>query len=130
LGEEIQAVILGIGINVASESVPSEDTVDFPATCVEFHASEPVDRLQLLKEVLNQILRWIDFVSETKFLSTWQNKLAYMGEHVQIFHKDKAAHEGKVIGLDRNGGLILQSRQKEEVILQTGEIHLRPLIDK
>jgi BirA family biotin operon repressor/biotin-[acetyl-CoA-carboxylase] ligase len=130
LGEEIQTMILGIGINVASDSVPKEDIVDYPATCVEFHSEKSVDRLKLLKEVLKQILQWKEIVWRPKFLTAWQQHLAYLGERVQIIYKDKIIQDGKVIGLDRDGRLILHTRRGEETILQTEGIHLRPLIDK
>ncbi|MCK5430875.1 MAG: biotin--[acetyl-CoA-carboxylase] ligase, partial [Anaerolineales bacterium] len=39
-GEQLQTVILGIGINIAPESVPSAELLDFPATCVEAAVKE------------------------------------------------------------------------------------------
>ncbi len=130
LGDEIQTVILGIGINVALNSVPQEDIVDYPATCIELHSKKSVDRLKLLKGVLTQILHWKEIIWQPEFLSTWQKHLAHFGEHVLISYEDKTIQEGEIIGLDRNGSLILSTRLGEEIILQSGGIHLRPLIDK
>jgi BirA family biotin operon repressor/biotin-[acetyl-CoA-carboxylase] ligase len=130
MGEELQTVILGIGINVASESMPAEELLDFPASCVENHLDRPVDRITLLKVILTQLLKWKDLVWESEFVDIWQKHLAFVGERVQISAKDQIMQIGKIIGLDRNGRLILRSQKGEEIILQAGEIHLRPLIDR
>lgn len=128
MGDEIQTIILGIGINVASNSVPPEDIVDYPATCIDHHLKKSVNRFQLLKGVLTQILRWKEIIWQPEFLSTWQKHMAYLGERVQISYEDKTIQEGKVIGLGQNGSLILSTQQGEEIILQNGGIHLRPLL--
>ncbi len=46
-GEELAALILGIGINVAPASVPPAEALDFPATCVETELGASVDRWEL-----------------------------------------------------------------------------------
>ncbi len=45
-GDQLQAVILGIGINIAPESVPVESELIYPATCVQTVLGRPVDRLE------------------------------------------------------------------------------------
>jgi len=135
LGEEIQTVILGIGINVAPESIPDEDNVDYPATCIEYHLEKSVDRLQLLKEVLRQVFRWKDHLWRHEFISTWQKHLAFLGERVVISYEETnnrnvTLQNGEIMGLDGDGRLILQNQHGKEFLSLAGEIHLRPLIDK
>ncbi len=55
-GDELMALILGIGINVAPASVPPAEALDFPATCVETELGASVDRWELLHAVLKNLL--------------------------------------------------------------------------
>ena len=55
LGSRLHGVVLGIGVNVAPSSVPPDDEVLFPATCVEQVLGRPVDRIELLKAILRQL---------------------------------------------------------------------------
>ena len=43
-GDRLNGMVLGIGVNVASESVPPAGELLFPATCVEAELGRPLDR--------------------------------------------------------------------------------------
>lgn len=130
IGEELQTVVIGIGINIAHESVPAEELLNFPATCVEAFTQTSVDRIIVLKHILGKILQWEDKVSEPEFISAWDEQLAFVGEHVQIKQEDQVIQEGKLIGLDPDGKLVLDTQYGEEAVFMAGEIHLRPSIDR
>jgi biotin-(acetyl-CoA carboxylase) ligase len=49
---------------------------------------------------------------------------------VQILSGEAPTIEGRVVGLDESGRLILQMEDEEEKTFQSGEIHLRPLVDR
>jgi BirA family biotin operon repressor/biotin-[acetyl-CoA-carboxylase] ligase len=130
IGDELHAVIVGIGINVAPESVPSENHINFPATSISDSLGKPVDRMTVLKDVLDRILIWENKITEPEFISTWENYLAYIGEQIQIRQGNDTLQEGKLIGIDDCGRLILHTRYGEEAIFLASEIHLRPSIDR
>ncbi len=128
-GDQLQAVILGIGINIAPESVPGEMELIYPATCVQTVLGRPVDRLEVLQAVLENLLKWSAHLDEDEFLTAWDQHLAYKGEWVTIFENDPAgerSRQGCVLGLDEQGRLRLKDRSGEEFKLLTGEIRLRP----
>jgi BirA family transcriptional regulator, biotin operon repressor / biotin---[acetyl-CoA-carboxylase] ligase len=58
MGSVMQNVVIGIGVNVAPEAVPPDDQVIFPATSVEDVLGKPVDRLELLRKILEQLFTW------------------------------------------------------------------------
>ena len=96
-GNNLTAVILGIGINVATVSVPSADwdthnPQPFPATCVESLVDGPVNRWGLLYNVLEELIIWRDRLSGPEFLQTWRDNLAFLGEWVQIVSPGSDAH--------------------------------------
>ena len=126
-GEQLQTVILGIGINIAPESVPSAELLDFPATCVEAAVKEQVDRWELLHTVLVKLLYWRSHLTSPEFIQAWEKRLAYQGEWVQVIFEGEPSLEGQVIGLKSDGSLKMLTRSGDLVDLQAGEIHVRPL---
>lgn len=128
-GDQLQAVILGIGINIAPESVPAEAELIYPATCVQTVLGRPVDRWELLHAVLENLLKWRTRLNGPDFLTAWDQYLAFKGEWVMIFENDPTgtiSRQGYVLGLDDQGRLRLKDRSGEEFTLLTGELRLRP----
>ncbi len=132
LGDQLSAVILGIGINVASNAVPPDDWPGhherpFPAGCVEDVLGKPVEREGLLFAVLKETLEFLPRLSEPHFIQNWRQNLAFLGDWVQVVTSETEILEGQVAGLSENGSLKLRLRSGEQVILQVGELHLRPI---
>lgn len=130
IGNELVAVVLGIGINVATTSLPPDDwdTLNphpFPATCIESLKGAPVNRWDLLYDVLEELLIWRDRLSGPEFMQTWQDNLAFQGEWVQIISPGlNAIHKmGQIIALEEDGALKIREKSGELSSLQTGEIH-------
>jgi BirA family biotin operon repressor/biotin-[acetyl-CoA-carboxylase] ligase len=140
-GERLIAAVIGIGINIAPESVnpvnfPAEG-LNFPATCVEGELGHPLDRLDLLNASLQQFFSWLPRLSAQDFICQWEASLAYINQWVELSvenntqspNRDTAPaciQVGKVIGLTPDGSLKLLTRSGETMIVQVGEIHLRP----
>jgi len=132
IGDHLSAVILGIGINVAPDAVPPDDwdghhERPFPATSVESVLGTPVDRLVLLQVVLTELLRWLPRLSEPKFIQAWREKLAFLGDWVQVITSETEMFEGQIINLNGDGSLRVRLRSGELKAIQVGEIHLRPV---
>jgi BirA family biotin operon repressor/biotin-[acetyl-CoA-carboxylase] ligase len=125
LGEELQAVILGIGSTVALDSVPPVCELDFPATSVEAALGSPIDRWGLLRNVLQALLVWLPYLDQARFLQAWQGQLAYLHERVRLIRDGKEPVEGLLLGLGDDGSLRLESPSGEQMTFQAGEIHLR-----
>ena len=130
LGNELAAVVLGIGINVATSSVPPADwdtrnPHPLPATCVETLVGAPISRWDLLYLVLEELIIWREHLSGQEFLKTWQDNLAFLGEWVQIVSPglDAINKMGQIIELERDGALKIKDKSGELSSLQTGEIY-------
>ena len=145
-GSSLAAVILGVGTNVGhasiDESVLSRSAVLFPATCLEDRLGKPVDRLELLREILSMILAWRARLATPEFLQAWEARLAFRGEWVQVSSGQSPGkdglphdleelpvpvHEGQVIGLAPDGSLRLRTRTGETVMVHVGEVRLAPV---
>jgi BirA family biotin operon repressor/biotin-[acetyl-CoA-carboxylase] ligase len=140
-GGELAALVLGVGINVAPASVLKDSQLRFPATCIEDYLGRKVDRVELLHMVLEKLLEWRPRLSDQAFLQSWEERLAFRGEWVQLFRgqspgKDglphdlegqpAPVHEGEIIGLAPDGSLRLRTRSGEVVIIHVGEVRLGP----
>jgi BirA family biotin operon repressor/biotin-[acetyl-CoA-carboxylase] ligase len=139
-GETLRGVVIGIGINIAPESVSavnlSSMELNFPATCVENELGHPIDRLELLHAILQELLAWLPRLSLPDFIIAWESNLAFRGQWVEISRGDSTSHAQngnsftpsevrKVIGLSQDGSLCVSTKSGELVEVAVGEIHLR-----
>ena len=124
-GEELIATILGIGINVAPLSVPPDEQIHYPATCVEAEVQAEIDRWGLLHAVLERLIFWRERLGTQEFLAALGARLAFRGELVQVSLEDQTPLEGQVLGLTREGRLRLRDRQGALHELTGGEINVR-----
>jgi BirA family biotin operon repressor/biotin-[acetyl-CoA-carboxylase] ligase len=124
-GDQLQALVLGIGINVASSSVPSETELNFPAICIEEVLGQKAEPAKLLRSVLESLIVWKDKLNNPRFIEAWDKRLAFKSKHVWIEGTENAV-EGKVFSLARDGRLQLKLENGEVLAFDFGEIRLRP----
>lgn len=125
-GEHLEAVVLGIGINVAPSAVPPESLLIFPATCVEAHSGSPIDRWQLLARVLEQLLAWVNQVGSPLFLQAWQQRLAYIGQPIRLENTNGETVSGRLKGISEQGHLRVLLADGSEAQFSAGDVRLRP----
>jgi BirA family transcriptional regulator, biotin operon repressor / biotin---[acetyl-CoA-carboxylase] ligase len=127
IGNKLDALVLGMGVNVLAASVPPVDQVLFPATSLESELGHSVDRADILCAILSALLLWRSKLGTYEFLKAWEEVLAFRGEQVQIFKDNESPLMGELLGLAPDGGLRLrEANNKILTIIQFGEIHLRP----
>src|ERR1041384_139030 len=79
-GEEVDCVVIGIGINVLKEAVPPAEYLQFPATSLEESLGADVDREQILNDILAGLIALRPHLGSDPFMASWGNVLAYRGE--------------------------------------------------
>jgi BirA family transcriptional regulator, biotin operon repressor / biotin---[acetyl-CoA-carboxylase] ligase len=126
LGEELNAVVLGIGVNVTPSAVPSARDQSYPATSVEGEVGRLVDRLELLKAILGHLLKRKLNLDSAQFLQDWEDRLAFRGEWVQIMEGGRVI-DGQALRLNEDGSLMLLTREGQVISVHAGDLHLRPL---
>ena len=137
-GNELMGMIIGVGINVAPSSIPPLSAVLFPATCMEECLAESylagvqsIDRYQTLAWILEHILVWREQISSPPFIQSWEARLAYRNQWVQIFQEPSnqtnpiPVFEGILMGLNDDGSLRIQNSQSKIQDIRSGEIRLR-----
>ena len=128
MGEKVQSIVLGIGVNVRPEAIPPTGQLNFPATCVETEMGESVNRLSLLKDILQAMISWRSLLKQDVFLRSWQKHLAFRGERVEIRTDEAPVKVGQVDGLERDGSLRLRSGDGHVFTVQFGEVYVRPVM--
>ncbi len=127
LGDEIDNLVLGMGINITPGALPPPDKLTFPATCIHAEGASRPDRLTLLKAFLKAFLvRRAAIASET-FLRDWENALEFRGETVRVWVGEGQQTQGQVEGLETDGSLRLRLSNGLIHPVRFGEVHLRPL---
>lgn len=122
LGDKPQAIILGMGINIHSQAVPQNNGILFPATALENVLENPVHRLDVLSNLLRTLINWRPRLGSDEMVRAWNGYLAYKGEHVEVRTRDGQVIRGKILGINSDGSLQLDTAAS----IHFGDVHLRP----
>jgi len=101
-GDRVDYIILGIGMNVANNSVPREIPLLFPAVSVEEVLGKTVDPYELFVRILKGISTQFSLLNHGELFESWEKKLAYRGQEVILTGPEKEL-SGTLIGLNREG---------------------------
>jgi BirA family transcriptional regulator, biotin operon repressor / biotin---[acetyl-CoA-carboxylase] ligase len=124
IGEQADAFVLGLGINVLIASVPPADQVLFPATSIEAELGRPIDRIGFLHDTLSSLIVWRLKLGTDEFIKAWDAALAFRGEQIQLVKENEQPVKAELLGLQPDGSL--QMRANDKILtVQIGEIHLR-----
>lgn len=128
-GDKPDFAVIGIGINVRAESVPFDEHIDFPATCVEIAARSPVSREDLLLAVLQAVGKWYARLGTPEIEAAWNRKLAFRGRQVFV-NAVQGEIRGTILGVESDGKLQLKMPAGEICTIATGDVRLRPVDTK
>lgn len=125
-GENVDGLVIGIGVNVLEEAVPAGEMLLFPATSLEASLGSAVERGQVLHEILAGIIALRPHLGSDSFIASWEKALAFRGEPVQVEQGDGTTISGKLLGLEPDGSLRLADGQDRPITVQFGDVRLRP----
>ena len=119
-------VIDGIGINVNTSKEECE-TLDQPTTSLSIETGGPVDKKKIYESLKKKLYENINkLINEgfKGFLEYIKVHAAFVGRKVRITSdKDGSVIEGKFMGLDDNGFMVLLKENKEIVTLWEGRMN-------
>jgi BirA family biotin operon repressor/biotin-[acetyl-CoA-carboxylase] ligase len=125
VGEELDYVVLGIGVNVHPASIPPH-TLTFPASCVDDAVGYKIDRQTLLVNILGRIGYWYHTTDTEAIVQAWENSLAYRNQQVQL-STEGTRLIGTLEGLAPDGRLRLALEQGDCILVDAGDLSLRPI---
>lgn len=117
-------VIIGIGINVNTNSFPAE--LKNMATSLAAEKGQPVSRCRLLQLFLQRLEVWYDslLVGREQVLDRWRELSVTLGRQVTILSPNFTV-QGQALDIDQEGALLLETADKEQVRILSGDVSLR-----
>jgi BirA family biotin operon repressor/biotin-[acetyl-CoA-carboxylase] ligase len=118
------AVILGIGINVSTDSIPP-DLVS-TSTSVQREMDRPAAAAEIESSLLRQVDRWYSRLLEADgavaIIAAWAERSSYFrGKAVRVRLTD-ASFSGVTDGVEPNGALRVKQANGEVTIIQAGDV--------
>jgi len=124
-GDEVDSLVIGMGVNVYKASVPPAELLQFPATSIEDElGNTPPVREEILFEILSAFIRWRERMGTDELIQSWEKLLAFCGEQVQV--SGDIPITGELLGLESDGSLRLCDVNGKSIIVRFGDVSLRP----
>jgi len=124
-GEEVDYMVVGVGVNVAKGAVPAIEALTFPAISLEHVLGEAPDRIRLLHNILTSFIALRPHLHSASFMAAWEKSLAYSGREVQVEMGSEQAVTGKIAGLGSDGSLRILDAHGRTVTVRFGDVRLR-----
>ena len=126
-GEDVDSLVIGMGINIYKASVPPAELLQFPATSFEDELGvKTPQREETLFDILNALIHWRERMDTDEFINAWEATLAFRGEPVQIDTGSESPTTGELLGLESDGSLRLRDIHDKSIIVRFGDVSLRP----
>ena len=125
-GDEVDCQVIGVGVNVLREAVPSAELLQFPATSLEDSLGSLVERESILHDILAGIVALRPHLTTDSFIASWEKALAFRGEQVQIETGSGVPLTGKLLGLESDGSLRVTQEDGKSITVRFGDVSLRP----
>ena len=117
VGGEYKAAVVGIGINVTTESFPDE------IKDVAGSIGKEIDRDALAAEIFIKLKNFSDALPDRSFMEKYAEKCFILGREIS-FTRDGKDYAAIAESIDENGALIV-STSDGQMALQSGEISIR-----
>ncbi len=126
-GADVDALVVGMGVNVFKESEPPAEALQFPATSFEEAlGTTPPAREEVLASILSAFIQQREQIATAEFIKNWEAALAFRGEQVQIHNPSAAPIIGEALGLEADGSLRLRDAHGKLITIRFGDVSLRP----
>lgn len=124
-GSKLNALILGVGINLYHGSAPEIPDITYPASSVEDETGTVIPRLEWIPAFLTQLIRLRPLLGSPEFFERWEKVLAYKGETARLVRPDGSSELSTVTGIAPDGSLITMDEKGQTKTWLAGEISLR-----
>ena len=124
-GDHLDYAVVGIGLNVSE--APVLGALDFPAAALQSVAGRAVDRLRLLRALLQQLAdSYADLAAPEsgQLYAAWSARLAWLGERV-VAYESEGEIQGTLDGADADGALRVRLDSGEIRRVLAGDVSLR-----
>lgn len=121
-GQAPQAVVLGMGINLAKDAYPPEAELRYPATSLEDEAGFVPQSLDLLEKLLIALHHTRNELCKHEFIQAKNKQLAFRGQWLQLEEKAGAPRKVRLLEIDQDGGLWVEEEGGCRFKVYSGEL--------
>ncbi|MFA5322155.1 MAG: biotin--[acetyl-CoA-carboxylase] ligase [Smithella sp.] len=121
--KEIDFIVLGIGINVNISYSQFEEEIRDTATSLAMETGREYSRQELIISLYENLGKWYKQLLQNGFApikEKWLELTPMIGRQVQVIFKDETI-EGRAIGIDNDGSLILLAGKNKEIKVSAGD---------
>jgi BirA family biotin operon repressor/biotin-[acetyl-CoA-carboxylase] ligase len=121
-GERLEAVVIGVGVNLNGAAFPEE--LAAIATSLRAACGHAIDRLAFTATLLGELARWLDRLDAegtAAIAAAWQERSAISGRRVQVI-VDGETVAGRACDLDADGALRVERDGGGELRVVAGEV--------
>ena len=117
-------IVIGIGINV---SIAPKEMLGLKATSLKQLGSELLDRIIIVQKLLYKMHVWINLWKDSNpsIIKYYTRYSITIGSLVCVTLKNKSKLVGEAIGLDKSGGLIINTKDSKVTVFSGSVKHLR-----
>lgn len=128
-GEQAACAVIGVGLNVTKQAVPSADALTLPAVSLEDALGRIIPREELIRNILTAFIELRPQLSADALIHQWNKTLAYRGERVGVEVGAGQTLTGSLDGLLPDGSLCLRGDNDKRITVHFGDVRLRPFAD-
>lgn len=131
--DRINYLVVGFGLNVKQQLTDFPAELQSIATSLELELPEPVERVQLLCEILLSIEKWyLKFLENgfTDILKRWKELNCTLGKETKVSRFNQPPLFGKALDLNPDGSLVLELPDRQKITILSGEIESRQIKNK
>ena len=123
VGDRLEAVIVGMGVNV-NAAPPPDLKLEYPATCLADALGHQVDRQKLIEAILESFDGRYSQLGTKDLTEAWSAHLAMKGQGVQVVGITETT-SGTLEGVTGEGALLIRLATGEIKTILAGDVHLR-----
>lgn len=124
----IDFLVIGIGVNVHQKKEDFSPEMQTKAASLTMFTTKPLQRAVILQAILSKMDVYLQQYQQEGFApikEKWLSHCAALGENVSVLSKNTVLQQGKFIGIDDEGALLLESKNGAVTRFVSGEVSLR-----
>lgn len=122
----VETAVVGIGINCCQGETDFPEDIRSIATSLSAHTGKKVDRSAVAAAMIRHLHHMSEGLLSQKaaVMDRYQRDCITIGQQVSVLRGEEIFH-GKAVGLDRDGGLLLQLPDGQTCCVSSGEVSIR-----
>lgn len=126
--EQLQYLVIGIGINVLQQPEDFTDGVGDVATSLAMELGRPVSRPRLAAAEIEELDRLYDVLKRgdtEDYLTLYRRDCVTLGKTVQLIAADGSRRTAEALDVDDEFGLVVRESDGRENVIRFGEVSVR-----